>query len=112
MCWPAPYDEATITVCVRDNGVGFDAARADMLFKPFSRLHGASYEGCGIGLSIVHHAVERLGGRVWADAAPGQGARFFFTLPPGPADDGLNHSRSPVRHHNRSPGGGSASKIP
>jgi chemotaxis family two-component system sensor kinase Cph1 len=85
-------DEATVTVCVRDNGVGFDAARADVLFKPFSRLHGANYEGCGIGLSIVHHAVERLGGRVWADATPGQGARFFFTLPLGLADDGqLTH---------------------
>lgn len=79
-------DDATATVCVRDNGVGFDAARADDLFKPFSRLHGASYEGCGIGLSIVRNAVERLGGRVWADATPGQGARFFFTLPlPGSA---------------------------
>lgn len=81
-------DEATVTVCVRDNGVGFDAARADELFKPFSRLHGANYEGCGIGLSIVHRAVKRLRGRVWTDATPGQGARFFFTLPLGLADDG------------------------
>jgi signal transduction histidine kinase len=71
----------TVTVCVRDNGVGFDAARRDLLFKPFSRLHGARYEGCGIGLSIVRHAVERHGGHVWADGAPGQGASFYFTLP-------------------------------
>lgn len=79
--------EATVTVCVRDNGIGFDAAAADQLFKPFSRLHGTRYEGTGMGLNIVRHAVERLGGRVWADAEPGHGARFFFTLPLA-ADDG------------------------
>jgi signal transduction histidine kinase len=79
--YAASSDRDMVTVCVRDNGVGFDAARADALFKPFSRLNGASYEGCGIGLSIVRQAVERHGGRVWADAVPGQGASFFFTLP-------------------------------
>ena len=77
----ATSDESMVTVCVRDNGVGFDASQANALFKPFSRLHGGSYEGCGIGLSIVRHAVERHGGRVWADSATGQGASFFFTLP-------------------------------
>lgn len=77
----ATLDDAMVTVCVRDNGVGFDASQAEELFKPFRRLHGASYEGCGIGLSIVRHAVERHGGRVWAESAPGQGADFFFTLP-------------------------------
>ena len=70
-----------LTVCVRDNGVGFESSRAVALFKPFSRLHGAGYEGSGIGLSIVRRAVERLGGQVWAESSPGQGARFFFTLP-------------------------------
>jgi signal transduction histidine kinase len=70
-----------LTVCVRDNGIGFDRACAGTLFQPLVRLHGPRYEGCGIGLSIVRSAVERHGGRVWADAAPGEGARFYFTLP-------------------------------
>lgn len=66
---------------VRDNGIGFDAQAASAVFAPFHRLHDASYAGHGIGLSIVRRAVERHGGRVWADANPGQGACFSFTLP-------------------------------
>lgn len=74
-------DGGELIICVRDNGIGFDRARADRLFQPLVRLHGPRYEGCGIGLSIVRSAVERHGGRVWADASPGEGARFYFTLP-------------------------------
>lgn len=66
---------------VRDNGVGFDADAAAQIFAPFHRLHGERFEGHGIGLSIVRRAVERHGGKVWAEATPGQGACFSFTLP-------------------------------
>jgi signal transduction histidine kinase len=65
---------------VRDNGVGFEASRAERLFRPFQRLHGAQFAGHGVGLSIVRRIVERHGGRVWAESAPGCGAAFFFTL--------------------------------
>ncbi|MBT9594536.1 MAG: hypothetical protein IV094_00950 [Vitreoscilla sp.] len=74
-------NDAEFVVCVRDNGVGFDAGQSDRLFQPFQRLHGRQFEGTGIGLSIVRRAVERHGGRVWAEAAPGGGAAFYFTLP-------------------------------
>jgi signal transduction histidine kinase len=65
---------------VRDNGPGFDAKVAATLFEPFQRFHGGSFAGHGVGLSIVRRAIERHGGRVWAEARPDGGACFFFTL--------------------------------
>jgi signal transduction histidine kinase len=66
---------------VRDNGPGFDMARAGRLFDAFQRFHGSDeFEGSGVGLSIVHRIVQRHGGRIWAHAEPGQGAVFYFTL--------------------------------
>lgn len=70
-----------VTVSVQDNGAGFDNARAQRLFQPFQRLHGAEVEGHGVGLSIVRRAVERMGGAVSAQGQPGQGATFRFSLP-------------------------------
>lgn len=73
---------------VRDNGIGFAMTYHDRIFELFQRLHRAEdYPGTGIGLAIVRKAVERMGGAVWAESAPGQGATFFLRLPRAPVEE-------------------------
>lgn len=77
-CW---NNDCSKTFWIRDNGIGFNPSSSKRIFEPFTRLvSDDEYEGNGIGLAVTYRLVERLGGRIWADSSPGQGATFFFTL--------------------------------
>jgi light-regulated signal transduction histidine kinase (bacteriophytochrome) len=64
---------------VSDNGVGIDPQYLEYIFGVFKSLQRDS--GTGMGLAICKAAVERIGGRIWAESEPGMGAIFRFAVP-------------------------------
>jgi PAS domain S-box-containing protein len=77
----AEETEKSCRLWVRDNGVGFDMKYHDRIFEIFQRLHRLEdYPGTGVGLAIVRKAMERMGGRAWAESDVGEGATFYLEL--------------------------------
>lgn len=83
----AESENGTCHVTVQDNGIGFDEAHKEAIFKPFHRLHGTSkYPGNGMGLAIAQKIVERHHGTITATSKLGVGSTFSVRLP-------LSHSQ-------------------
>ena len=67
---------------VQDNGIGMAAEDCEDIFTMFKRLHtSAEFEGTGIGLATCKKIVDHHGGSIRVESSPGQGSRFFITLP-------------------------------
>jgi len=76
------HEDGRCLLVVQDNGIGFDMKHHERIFEVFQRLQRSEeYPGTGVGLAIVRRAVERMGGRVWAESSPGQGVTFYVELP-------------------------------
>jgi PAS domain S-box-containing protein len=78
----AHADGKPVVVSIRDNGIGFDMKYHERIFEIFQRLNrNEDFAGTGVGLALVRKAMQRMGGRVWAESASGQGACFYLEFP-------------------------------
>ena len=78
-----PQDADDIRFCVADTGPGIPRDLQERIFERFYKTDRSRSQGggTGLGLAIARHIVEGHGGRIWVESTPGQGARFYFTLP-------------------------------
>ena len=80
---PQPTSLPFIRLWFADNGVGIPEEAQDRIFGMFQRLD-KSYDGTGVGLTVVRKAVEKMGGKVGVESKPGHGSRFWLQLPVAP----------------------------
>jgi len=90
---PSPW----VRLWIEDNGIGISPDQQERIFTVFERLHGADrYPGTGIGLAIAQKGIERTGGHIGVESAPGQGSRFWIELPQafGPSERSLGYGNT------------------
>jgi PAS domain S-box-containing protein len=80
----ADENSAVLQISIIDTGIGFDPARTEALFSPFTQADGSvtrSYGGTGLGLAITRSLLQLMGGDITANSQPGCGATFVATIP-------------------------------
>jgi PAS domain S-box-containing protein len=76
-------DFAQLHFSVQDTGIGIPAEKLERIFEAFTQADGSNvrrYGGTGLGLTISRQLAQMMGGRLWAESAPGQGSTFHFTV--------------------------------
>jgi signal transduction histidine kinase len=80
-------DGIAVEIVVADTGCGISSAKLESIFREFEQVESmgqtpeANNEGVGLGLAVVAHIVEQLGGQLRVDSKVGEGSRFSFLIP-------------------------------
>jgi len=93
----AKADYGEIRFAVSDTGIGIPPEQHTAIFEEFTQVAPAASgvkEGAGLGLTITKRIVELHGGHIWVDSSPGEGSRFFFTMPAARAGEHGSKLRS------------------
>lgn len=79
----AVMENNSISVSVRDEGIGINTKNLNRIFELYYREDGRDtrFQGLGIGLAISRNIIRRHGGKIWAQSEPGKGSIFNFTIP-------------------------------
>lgn len=74
---------SAIQFCVEDTGLGIPEKDQDNIFNRFVRIKRRVHhrDGAGLGLTITKNIVDEMGGLIDFESTPGQGSRFWVTLP-------------------------------
>jgi len=76
-------DKCVLLVKVSDNGIGISPEQQEKLFDIFEQADNSvsrSFGGTGLGLSLSNRIIEMMGGKIWVESEPGNGATFFFSV--------------------------------
>ena len=91
--------DAPLVIEVRDTGIGMDKGALGRMFDPFEQADGSTtrrFGGTGLGMSIVRHLVDAMGGEIAVDSAVGEGTRIRIALPLPACDDAPREATPPA----------------